>query len=642
MRNLYLLFSMLLATASFGQQTNYNITFISKFEYPGQRLANIWGYAANGKEYALVGAADGMSIVDVTDPANPVELEQLTDGITSNWREIKTYGTHAYITSEGVDINNQGGLGIADLSNLPNPVGFHKYHGDGPINGSLRRVHALDVDEATGHVYLYGPDAINPKGIICLNLLPDPYNPTYAGQYSGSYVHDGYSNNNIVFGSHIYGGYFSIIDFTNKSNPQVLATQSTPTNFTHNTWISTDGTHLFTTDETSHSYLTAYNIEDVNDIYETDRIRTTPGSGSIVHNTYTLNDHVITSWYKDGVTITDVSRPQNIIQVGAYDTYTAGSGSGFAGAWGVYPYLPSGNLLVTNMVESVSSGGTGGVLYILAPTYPDACYLEGKITDANTGTGIFGATVKIDHTDPLNETFTDLVGNYGTGQPTAGTFNVTVSEDSHVPKTLAVTLSPGAVTTLNVELVPQSLLAVEWERFTAVPKQDHNLLAWATSSEKNTDRFEIQRRMDEQSNWQPIGSVSASGNSATLQTYQFKDEMPTWRADYRIRLIDQDGTFQFSKIVSVARPVDRFDIKNTYPIPSAGLVQLVVLSEKERLAALSVVDLAGKIVHQLPTSLQPGENKVNFELPTGLSSGLYYIQLISGNEMRKSSVILRR
>lgn len=98
----------------------------------------------------------------------------------------------------------------------------------------------------------------------------------------------------------------------------------------------------------------------------------------------------MTSWYKDGVVITDVTRPDNMVNVGWYDTYTQGSGDGFKGDWGVFPYLPSGILVVSD----INNG-----LFVLKPTYQRACYLEGVVTDSITGSPIFNATIQILNTN---------------------------------------------------------------------------------------------------------------------------------------------------------------------------------------------------------------------------------------------------
>ncbi|MFN6039302.1 MAG: choice-of-anchor B family protein [Bacteroidota bacterium] len=417
---------------------NYNITLASQVPYNPRTLANICGYAANGKEYALVGAEDGMDIVDVTNPSNPVQIVQIPN-ITNLWKEIKVYSHYAYVTTEG-----GGGLQIVDLSNLPGTnLNYHSYTGDGSINGQLTTIHALHIDTTKKFVYLYGSNLFN-GGAIALDINVDPYNPTYAGHYennSHAYVHDGYVDNDTLYAGHIYAGVFTVVDMTNKSNPVILAEQQTPTAFTHNTWLSNDHKNIFTTDENSDSYLASYDISNLNNIIEKDRIRATPGSGSVVHNTHILNNWAVTSWYRDGVTIVDITRPHNMVEVGRYDTY-AGSGNGFDGAWGVYPFLPSGTMVVSNIDEG---------LFVLSPNYVRACYLEGNVVDSACGTPLTNVTITISSVNVIDSTA--INGDYATGTAFPGTYNVTFSKPGYTSKTISgVTFAPGVVNNLNVQL----------------------------------------------------------------------------------------------------------------------------------------------------------------------------------------------
>ena len=74
-----------------------------------------------------------------------------------------------------------------------------------------------------------------------------------------------------------------------------------------------------------------------------------------------------------------LSRPNNLVEVGNFDTYFPAS-TGFSGAWGVYPFLPSGNILIGD----INSG-----LFILGPTYKRASYLEGIVKDQDSQVGPF-------------------------------------------------------------------------------------------------------------------------------------------------------------------------------------------------------------------------------------------------------------
>ncbi len=420
-------------------------------------LANIGGYVdSTGKEYALVGCQTGLSIVDVTNPTAPVQ-KILIPGTNSFWREVKVWGKYAYVTTEGGTL----GLQIINLGKLPGTItstDYKYWKGSGAILNQITRLHSLHIDN--GFAYLNGVNGGGLNGGACLIVsLTDPWNPVYMGNtalaFSGNqrYVHDCFVRNDTLWGAHIYGGFFSIINVANKSNPSLIGTGTVPTPgaFTHNVWLNTSGARtLFTTDEVSGSYMTAYDVTNPGNIAELDRVQLTPGSGSIVHNTHIKNNYAIVSWYKDGIAIVDVSRPDNMIVTGSYDTYSQGSGNGFNGCWGVYPFLPSGNIVASD----INNG-----LFVLTPTYVRGCYLEGTITDTCSGIVIPNATVTINSVNISKPG--KLTGIYKTGTAVPGTYSVTFSKTGYISKTVNnVALTNGVLTSLNVKLKPVNSVAI--------------------------------------------------------------------------------------------------------------------------------------------------------------------------------------
>lgn len=434
----------LLLSAGLFAQSSLNTTLTDQMAIGGsQTLANICGYTApNGNEYALLGAENGMIIVDVTNPANVTQIVQIPM-VTSLWKEIKVYQNYAYVTTEG----NGGALQIVNLNAIPATsaasYSYYTYTGDGAIAGQLSTVHALHIDTTAGFCYLFGTNLFS-GGAVFLDLNADPYNPTYAGKYDQlGYVHDGYVDNDTLYAGHVYAGQFAIVDCTNKSAPVVLATQTTPTAFTHNTWLTADRNYLLTTDENSNSFLTCYDVSDPSNIQEMDRTQSwNPNSNSIVHNTHVVGQNwAVTSWYKDGFVITDITRPHNLVNVGWYDTYV-GSGSGFNGDWGVYPYFPSGTIVVSNIDEG---------LFVFSANYIRACYLEGNVYDSLCGTPLTGVTVTVSTVNLTEQT--DINGDYATGTPTPGTYTVTFSKPGYVSVVYNnVVFAPGQVNIFNVAM----------------------------------------------------------------------------------------------------------------------------------------------------------------------------------------------
>lgn len=426
-----LILPLLAFTCSFAQK---NMTLRSNVPY--SLLSNIWGHAINGKEYALVGAGNGLSIVDVTNPDVPA-IKFHVPGPNSIWREVRTKGNYAYVVTEG-----GGGVTIVNLSYLPDSIKTKSYTGNGPIAG-LSTIHALHIDG--NRLYLYGTDM---GGMLIIDIT-DPWNPFHLGTYN-TYVHDGFVTNDTVYAGEIYAGHMAILDTRNPSSIQVIETQTTPGEFTHNTWMSTDRKTMYTTDEVASSFVTSYDISDLSNIRELDRYQRNPGSDAIVHNTYVLNnpsvtghanDFVVTSYYTEGVVILDGTYPDNLVEVAHYDTSPL-TGEGFNGAWGVYAFLPSGNLLISDIEEG---------MFVLSPQYTQAAFLEGSVRDSATNALLSG--VKVELIEAGTEKITGISGMYKTGTADSGYYTVKVSKGGY--KTLffdSVLLDNGLVTTLDIKL----------------------------------------------------------------------------------------------------------------------------------------------------------------------------------------------
>jgi len=443
MKNIFIaLFTLLLFNTVNAQ---LNLDLVGQLPYSGHGDVNdIWGYVdAAGNEYALVGLQDGTSIVDLSDPANPIEVF-FSGGANSIWRDLKVWNNHAYIVNE-----TGNGMKIIDMSNLPGLITVSDVYQFTCPTFPFSKAHDIYIDE-NGFGYIMGAN-IGVGGAIIVDLNTNPKIPFKVGVYNDFYIHDGMVRGDTLWAGCVNDGFMAVIDVSDKTNPITMVTHVTPNSFTHNVWPSDDGQTVYTTDEKSNAFIASYDVSDLANINELDRIQSSPGENVIPHNVFVVGDYLVTSYYRDGVVIHDASNPSNIVEVGHYDTSPFYSGGGFNGCWGVYPYLPSG-LIIASDIENG--------LFVFDPTYSPASYILGNVTDSVSGAVLDG--VKVHFLSTSDSTNTNVLGDYEAGLGISGTYDITYSKWGYISKTeYGVVLTAGGVTIKNVELKPSVNFTLE-------------------------------------------------------------------------------------------------------------------------------------------------------------------------------------
>lgn len=146
-----------------------------------------------------------------------------------------------------------------------------------------------------------------------------------------------------------------------------------------------------------------------------------------------------------------------------------------------------------------------------------------------------------------------------------------------------------ATVTLDIVSVP---LPVTLIAFDAVKEALTSLLTWTTSTELNSDHFEIERSTDAK-NWINLGKVDAVGNSNATNNYSFVDSIPESGMNYyRLKMIDMDGTFAYSRIKSVNFP--EFAWAKLYPNPVTDVLQIAI--SNKRIRKIRLIDSYGRVM----------------------------------------------
>lgn len=329
-----------------------------------QTQANdIWHYVSGaGEEYAILGTRKATAFVNVTDPASPGLAGFVDGGVDQPWRDMGTFGTHAYIVSDGAGV----GLQIVDLSDIDNDNVALVNTTD--LGTGFNDAHNVFVNEDSGYLYLCIPDLNSGDGLVVVDLNADPVNPTVAGTWTDSdfnvqchdvqvvsYTSGRYAGQEIAFCFAEDNGLY-IVDVTDKAAMSRISKTSYATvHYSHQGWLSDDRTFLFLGDELDElddpeiAFTTTY-VFNVSNL-KNPRLDSmfTNGLATIDHNLMVRSDIVYEANYTSGLRIFDASNVNDIQEIGYFDTRPENDAASFNGAWGVTVQLPSGNVLVSDI-----------------------------------------------------------------------------------------------------------------------------------------------------------------------------------------------------------------------------------------------------------------------------------------------------
>ncbi|MBP7821760.1 MAG: choice-of-anchor B family protein [Saprospiraceae bacterium] len=309
-----------------------------------RRFNSCGGFSKDGREYALLGSSQYAIFLDITNPSNITEVGRFGDGVATTWREMKTYQDHAYFVSDA----NPSGLMVFDMSALPDTV-YRTYFGN-EIVGSA---HMLNIDTINGRLYVCGGSAGN--GLFVFDIATNPSTPTLLSHVNlpGGYVHDLHVKNNIAYCSHGYNGLY-IYDYSDASFPVLLASMQT-NGYNHSSWLTKDDRYLLVCEEVPLGLpMLLIDLQNMQSgsleiVKQFKHPLLESQDNNCYHNPYVKDDYAWVATYEDGVTVWDIQDPLEPSLVGYYKIDGSTAYTGYASVWGVYPYLPSGRVLASDM-----------------------------------------------------------------------------------------------------------------------------------------------------------------------------------------------------------------------------------------------------------------------------------------------------
>lgn len=205
----------------------------------------------------------------------------------------------------------------------------------------------------------------------------------------------------------------------------------------------------------------------------------------------------------------------------------------------------------------------------------------------------------------------------------------------------------GSITTGSIKtdpLIPDNYLAftfarvnagtfpVEWLSFSVEKSGEDALLTWSTAQEIGADVYEIQRSGDMNEGFRKLGEVAAGGTRTEISHYTFTDstvsDLGIERVYYRLRQVDLDGGFSFSRVLSFAsNPLNSLQKFNLYPNPARSYLMIDVGNHDSPSKILEIFDLEGKPILQKELGQEP-LTRIDLQ---GIPRATYVVRLTTEN-----------
>jgi len=317
----------------------------------GGSYTEVYGYANDGKEYAIIGSTFGTHIIDVTNPTNSIEVASIAGAYSASnvtHRDYHTMGDYLYaVCDQGAST-----LQIIDLSKLPETVEV-LYDSDELFS----RSHNIFIDTLAQKLYSCSTKGYDEAdnywtSSLCVYDLSNPLEPSFLHNM-GEYIpgtHDIWVDNDTAFIN--CPGTGTLVWEFNDSPSQISSFTSYPDFGTnHSGWKSGD-VYVFAEENNGYD-VKVVDASDLTNLELLSTFNSDVNEFSIAHNLMIKDNLVYISYYWDGLQVFDISDPQNPVKVAYYDTYMPENFGGYKGAWGVYAFLPSGNILISDIANGL-------------------------------------------------------------------------------------------------------------------------------------------------------------------------------------------------------------------------------------------------------------------------------------------------
>jgi choice-of-anchor B domain-containing protein len=446
-----------LASPAFPQVTTRNMALLShRNDFPnggsaainGNNYSACWSYIhGDGREYAVLGTAEGTAIYNVTDPAGSY-LVGFIPGPATTWREMKSYRNWIYVVT---DLTGAG-VQIIRMTDPEQPVLAATYAAD------FTSAHTVSVDTTRALLFCNGTagtgDLSDGNGMRILSLA-DPEAPVELSWWPGGsipiphcdYVHDSVPFGNLLYASTfcsrtlpVSNGRVRVLDISDPTQPTEIAAWAYPGHqITHSAWPDASGNWLYVADERN-DVIQPLKIFDVSNLAAPVLVNEiTSNPRAVIHNPRVKGNELYLANYTEGVRVLDITDPAHPAEFAWADSWPGPSG-GWDSVWEVCPYFPSGTAIA-------SDDATG--LYVYRPVR-DYGILRVTMVDAGTLLPLQGITVALTTQGDSLTTPADGIVQFA---PSPGTHTVRAREFGYADASATRELALGSREAVTLAMV---------------------------------------------------------------------------------------------------------------------------------------------------------------------------------------------
>lgn len=211
------------------------------------------------------------------------------------------------------------------------------------------------------------------------------------------------------------------------------------------------------------------------------------------------------------------------------------------------------------------------------------------------------------------------------------TFDPLLSYTGNAVFTYTATDNRGVASNTSNFTIPVtfSTLPVKLSDFSGTWYNNHVSLTWTTQQELNAASFIVEKSSDGNS-WQTLTTVAANGNSNIATVYYATDAQPYLVTYYRLKQVDKDGAYEYSKVIKVMGTQKNDVSIRLYPNPVVNTATIATSSTSARAVVVKVFSSNGTQVKEFKKQLNAGFNTIDIPSVNTLTTGIYTV-VMEGN-----------